>query len=370
MIEMKKLVQQLNNATRAYDLGRPYMSDKEWDELYFQLQAMEKETGIVYPNSPTHSIPFEEVSELEMINHNHPMLSLDKTKDIAQIASYMAGHEWVAMFKMDGLTISLTYEKGYLTRAETRGDGVKGENVLHNVKHIVSIPKYIEAAPDKVIIDGEIICTYPKFEHFKENFKNPRNFAAGSIRLLSSKDAAARNLNFIAWDLIEGSDDDSFVRRLEQLQKWEFTVVPYTTGTGMYEEAIDLLDFHPYRTIYPIDGIVFKFDSVSYGKSLGATAHHFRNAIAYKFYDEEHETELINIEWSMGRTGTLTPIAIFKPVDINGTEVSRASLCNISIMKQTLGEHPFEGQKIYVAKRNQIIPKIERAKDEHGEWIK
>ena len=179
--EMIKLIRELNRATIAYDEGNPFISDKEWDDMYFKLVDLEEETGEFLPNSPTHSIPFEIVSELKKVEHNHPMLSLDKTKDIKVIESFIKNHDWIAMAKMDGLTCSLRYLNGKLVSAETRGNGLIGEDITHNARVIPSIPKTIYAQ-EEVIIDGEVICTYKDFENFKESYKNPRNFASGSIR--------------------------------------------------------------------------------------------------------------------------------------------------------------------------------------------
>ena len=289
------------------------------------------------------------------------MLSLDKTKDPEEVKAFVKGHEWCAMFKMDGLTCSLTYENGELARAETRGNGIIGENILHNILVMSSIPKKIPTT-ETVIIDGEVICTYPNFEEFKNEYKHPRNFASGSIRLLDAKESAARNLTFVAWDLVRGCEDiDFFFWRLEKLDEWGFTTVPRVGDAETVDDAIDVLNKINSYQLYPIDGYVFKFESKKYGESLGRTKHHFKNAIAFKFYDDEYETRLADIEWSMGRTGQLTPVAIFNPIDIDGTTVERASLHNISIMRKTLGDYPEYGQALWVAKMNQIIPQITRA---------
>jgi DNA ligase (NAD+) len=370
MSRIKELIEILNKATKEYDEGHPSMSDKEWDDLYFELKELEKETGIIYPNSPTQSIHFEEVSALNKVKHNHPMLSLDKTKNSDDIASFVKGHAWLGMFKMDGLTVSLTYENGKLVRAETRGNGVEGEDVTHNAFVIKSIPKtiptkdigsHIYDIADKVVIDGEVICTFQDFEPFENEYKNPRNFASGSIRLLDSKECASRNLTFVAWDLIEGIDEDFFFWRLEKLDDWGFITVPRVGDAETVDDAIDILDRMEEHKYYPIDGYVFKFESKKFGESLGRTEHHFKNGIAFKFYDEEYETELIDIEWSMGRTGQITPVAIFKEININGSIVSRASLHNYSMLKEILGRYPDKDQKIWVIKSNEIIPQITRA---------
>jgi DNA ligase (NAD+) len=368
--KIKELIIILNHATKQYDKGHPTLTDKQWDDMYFELKKLEEETGIIYPDSPTQKVFFEEVSKLNKVEHNHPMLSLDKTKDPTAISSFVKGHDWFGMFKMDGLTVSLTYEKGELVRAETRGNGIEGEDVWHNICQVKNIPLHIPTKDfgshiyniaDRVIVDGEIICTYPDFEPFKEEYKNPRNFASGSIRLLNSKESAARNLTFVAWDLIEGIDEDFNFWRLEKLDDWGFTTVPRVGDAETVEDAIKILDEIDEHKIYPIDGYVFKFESKKYCESLGRTDHHFNSAIALKFYDEEYETELIDIDWTMGRTGILTPVAVFKPVDDGVSTIERASMHNLSVMRELLGGYPEQKQKIWVAKMNMIIPQVTRA---------
>ena len=368
--DIRELIDTLNDYTEAYNKGLPKISDKAWDDLYFKLKKMEEETGIIYRDSPTQSITYSIVSELTKVEHNHPMLSLDKTKDPKGISSFVSGQDWFAMFKMDGLTCSLTYENGKLVRAETRGNGIIGENILHNAIVMSSIPKYIPVK-ETVVIDGEVICTYKDFEKFKNEYSHPRNFAAGSIRLLDSKESASRALTFVAWDLVKGCEDIDFTFwRLEKLDDWGFITVPRVGDAETVEDAIAILNDmrdgkDAYKNSkyqdYPIDGYVFKFESKKYGESLGRTEHHFKNAIAFKFYDDEYETELLDIEWSMGKTGVLTPVAIFEPVEIDSTIVERASLHNLSILRETLGTYPEMRQKIWVAKMNQIIPQITRA---------
>ena len=359
--DIKELIWKLNRYTKKYDEGHPIISDKEWDELYFKLQKMEEETGIIYPDSPTQSISYTVVDNLKKVEHNHPMLSLAKTKDIEEIKSFVKGHDWCGMFKLDGLTCSLTYENGKLVSAETRGNGIIGEDILHNIMVMESVPKVI---PNKetTVIDGEVICKYADFEEFADEYKHPRNFASGSIRLLDAKESAARHLTFVAWDLIKGRDDlDFFFWRLEKLDEWGFETVPRVGDGETVEDTIKILDEINEAHIYPIDGYVFRFESQKYYKSLGNTDHHFRGAMAFKFYDDEYGTELKDIEWSMGRTGILTPVAIFKPIEIDGTIVERASLHNVSVMIETLGERPEGDQHIWVIKSNQIIPQIVRA---------
>ena len=365
--EMGILVRQLNEATKQYDLGHPTMSDEEWDNLYFQLQELENKTGIILSDSPTQKIYFEKVSELKKVEHNHLMLSLDKTKDVKDIEAFCSGHDWIVMAKMDGLTCSLHYIDGALVSAETRGNGVVGEDVTHNAKVIPSIPKTINDKAD-IIIDGEIICTYENFDHFKDTYKNPRNFASGSIRLLDSKECAKRNLAFVAWDVVKGGKYDYLSNNLSVLRTYGFDVVPMLIDK-------DKTDLTPYidnikeiskSFSYPIDGVVFKYDNIKEYNAAGRTDHHFKGGLAYKFYDETYETHLKNIEWTMGRTGVLTPVAVFDPIDIDGSIVGRASLHNVSIMKETLGDCAYVEEPLQVAKMNMIIPQIIEAGPKHS----
>ena len=377
-----ELVRILNYYTEKYDEGNPQISDKEWDDLYFKLVEMEKEAGYTLPDSPTQKITYATVTQLNKITHNHKMLSLDKTKNLDEINNFLGNKQfYLAMLKMDGLTCSLTYKNGKLVSAETRGNGEVGEDILHNAQVLLSIPKYINYHED-LVVDGEVISTFSNFEKFKDTYKNPRNFAAGSIRLLDSKLCAERGLRFIAWDVIKGLDyhishinpdtaqrseaklyitnksNLNLFNKLEDLKELGFLTVPFFRYQGEVKEAyIKQLIDTAQEMGYPIDGIVFKFDDIKFGKSLGETAHHFKNAMAYKFYDETYDTVLRNIEWSMGRTGVLTPIAIFDTVDCDGAEVSRASLHNISVMYDTL-HIPFKGQKIQIYKSNMIIPQV------------
>ena len=350
---IEKLVADLNYATLHYDNGHPIMTDKEWDDMYFQLVDLELSTGYILPQSPTQRINYKVVNQLTKVQHDHEMLSLEKTKDINVIKS-MFDKDFLMMAKMDGLTCSLRYENGILVKAETRGNGFVGEDILHNAKVIPSIPNYI-AYKDTLVIDGEIICDYKDFLLFQNDYKNPRNFAAGSIRLLDNKECAERRLQFVAWDVIAGFDgEDSLERKLLSIRRLGFTIVPFLTNSF----DIELLQETCKVKLYPIDGMVFKFNSCLYSKSLGKTAHHFKNAMAYKFYDETYPTVLKDIEWTMGRTGVLTPVAIFEPLDIEGSIVERASLHNITILEQTLGKTPYIGQKIEVFKAYMIIPQI------------
>ena len=355
--EQQQLKNKINEATKAYDEGHPTMTDEEWDNLYFDLIGLEKTTKVLDSDSPTQSIYFEKVSELEKIEHEHPMLSLPKTKDVTELDAFVGDHDYIMMPKLDGLTCSLTYLDGELVRAETRGDGYIGENILHNAKIINNIPNFIDYK-ERLVLDGEILCKYKDFEPFSKEYKNPRNFAAGSIRLLDSQECAKRNLSFIVWDVIEGIEEHDYLHnKLEKVSKLGFEIVKYTAWLDSLKEEIDFIKKS--GEIYPIDGAVVKFESKKLRQSLPATSHHLGGAIAYKFYNEEYPTKLLDIEWTMGRTGVLTPVAKFEPVEIDGTVVERASLHNLSIMKETLGTmYPSIGDIVYVYKSNEIIPQI------------
>ena len=360
---MEDLIKKLNVATLAYDKGSPIISDKKYDDMWFELKSLEEQTGIVLPDSPTQSISYEVVSELKKVEHNHPMLSLDKTKDIKVIESFLKGHDWIIMAKMDGLTCSLKYLDGKLVSAETRGNGIVGEDITHNANVIPSIPKIIPYK-EEVIIDGEIICTYKDFEKFENDYKNPRNFASGSIRLLDSKECSKRHLTFIAWDVVKGGRYEYLSNNLIPLKDYGFKIVPMfinnidETDSDYLSEYVDKIKKECQLLSYPIDGVVFKYDTIEEYNKAGCTDHHFKGGLAYKFYDETYSTRLRYIDWTMGRTGILTPVAVFDPVEIDGTEVSRASLHNVSIMKETLGDCAYVGEPLEVFKSNMIIPQI------------
>ena len=372
--KLLNLIDLANNLTRDYDLGHPTVSDESWDNLYFQIQELEEKLGIYYKHSPTQHIPYDVVNQLNKVEHGHKMLSLQKTKDLSEIEKFLDNSDSLIMLKMDGLTCSLTYIDGELVSAETRGNGIIGEDILHNALQIRSIPNYIPRISGKLVVDGEIICTTKNFEMFASEYKNPRNFAAGSIRLLDSKECAKRKLSFIAWDVIEGLDKyDLLSERLAHIENYGFTIVPYVFYPAWdaadndvpLEDMIDHLKIMAEKDGYPIDGAVAKFNSIPYGKSLGETSHHFKNAMAYKFYDETYTTRLLDIEWTMGRTGVLTPVAIFEPINIDGSTIERASLHNVSMVGETfgpLGPHKF--QEIEVFKANMIIPQIASASAE------
>ena len=362
--EMRDLIEKLNHYTKLYDEGKSPISDKEWDDMYFHLEKLEEETGISLGNSPTIHVDYQVVNQLKKVKHNHPMLSLDKTKSEDEVVEFLAGHDGIAMAKMDGLTCSLCYEDGLLISAETRGNGEIGEDILQNIVRVKGVPIEIPFK-DKLVVDGEVICTYEDFEDFSSTYKNPRNFASGSIRLLDSRASSQRRLTFVAWDCITGLDEyKNLSQKIIHLDSLGFIIVPFLVlpinNSDKINHAISLIKGMAKDFSYPIDGIVFKYNNCEYYQSLGATEHHFRGGLAFKFYDEEYETNLKDIEWSMGKTGILTPVAIYDDVDTDDSIINRASLHNLNIMNQLLGK-PYKGQKIWVCKQNEIIPQVVRS---------
>lgn len=359
---MQSLIKALNHYTKLYNEGHPAISDKEWDDMYFKLQKKEQETGIIYANSPTQKIFNVTLDKLNTVTHSHPMLSLNKTKEISDVEKWAGSNEIIAMPKMDGLTCSLRYENGLLVGAETRGDGLVGEDVLHNASAIQNVPLEIPFK-DTLVIDGEVICDKKTFqEEFANDYEHIRNFASGSIRLLNSEKSRARKLSFIVWDVITGFNNIATLsERLNHLSNLGFSTVNYTTSkdTPSIEDMIELIKATD--KIYPIDGVVFKYNDCNMYALCGTTTHHPRGAIAFKFYDDSYSTKLIDIDFSLSKTGILTPVAIFDPIEIDSTIIERANLHNISVMYNTLGKYPFKGQNISVYKANMIIPQISDA---------
>lgn len=374
---IRKLVELLNYyRNEYYNNSRSEISDFEYDQLFDELSKLESETGFIMAISPTQTVGYEVVSELDKVKHNHPMLSLDKTKSVDDVIKFLGNKNGVIMAKMDGLTCSLRYVDGNLISAETRGNGEIGEDILHCAKTITNIPLEINCL-DEVIIDGEVIITYDDFEKINstlpehQKYKHPRNLASGSIRQLDSSIAAQRNMKFIAWKLIKGTNNNSFFDRWLFMDSLGFDVVPlfflpsHYVETETIENDISAMKDISKNSRYPIDGCVFGYDDVAYSESLGATGHHLRSQLAFKFYDETYETRMIDIEWTMGRTGVLTPVAVFEPIDIDGSTVERASLHNLSIMEETIGI-PYYGQQVEVFKANMIIPQIASANKTDG----
>lgn len=368
--EMKELIQTLISASEAYyNSGNTIMSDKEYDELFDKLKNMEQETGIVMSNSPTQNVGAKVLTELNEVTHKYPMLSLDKCHSTEEIIKFAKGRDILAMIKLDGLTIRIKYENGNLISAETRGDGEAGSDVTEHVKQFLNVPLNIKHS-GTYMIDGEAVITDNDFKVVNANnkFANSRNLASGTLSVLDTSLVSKRKLRFIAWDIIEGEDSNSFVERLQGAENLGFDIVSYCfvadyyTPSELDDEKVmffinKIKDFAGNLSL-PMDGVVWKFNDVAYGKYLGATRHHFRNGIAYKFKDEAVESTLKDVEWTMGKTGVLTPTAVFEPVEIEGTMVERASLHNLSIMYGLWGRTWHSGLTVSVIKSNQIIPQI------------
>ena len=357
--EYIKNIEKLNYYTQKYDEGCPEISDEAWDDLYFDCKMFEQETGYIDPKSPTATIQYENTTrKLKKVTHNHPMLSLAKTKDVNILRTWLK-ESTLVMHKMDGLTCSLKYENGKLVSAETRGNGKIGEDITENAKRLPSIPKTI-SYKDTLIVDGEVICKYDDFEEFSDIFKNPRNFASGSIGLDDPDECEKRKLTFVAWDMITGEDDLNV--KLDTLKSLGFVVVEYEiTDIANLEDQQNRMKTLAATKKYPIDGLVYKIIDYKSYMAKGHNDHDYSGGLAFKFYDQQYETELIDIDWSVAKTGRITPIAVFKPVKIDGTKIQRASMHNLTIMKKLLGKNPHVGQKVWVIKANMIIPQIVRA---------
>lgn len=363
---IKDLVELLNKANKAYyQEANEIMTNFEYDKLYDELVGLEKETGMVLSNSPTVNVGYQVVSQLPKEQHNSPMLSLDKTKEVGALADFAGDRKCLLSWKMDGLTVVLTYENGELVKAVTRGNGLVGEVITNNAKTFKNIPISIPYK-GRLTLRGEAIIKYSDFEQINREiedadskYKNPRNLCSGSVRQLNSQVTAERNVNFVAFALIN-ADDVDFDNSIEQQYKWMesqgFQVVEYRVVTrNSMEDAVKYFAGKIQTYDYPSDGLVLMFDDIEYGLSLGTTAKFPRNGIAFKWEDEQAETTLKYIEWSPSRTGLINPVAVFEPVELEGTTVSRASVHNISIMEQLeLGS----GDRIKVYKANMIIPQI------------
>lgn len=361
---MKELITQLNKASSVYYQGRDeIMSNFEYDKLYDELQALEKETGTVLAGSPTRNVGYEVLSSLPKETHSQPMLSLDKTKDINTLVSWIGSKEGLLSWKMDGLTVVLTYNGGQLEKAVTRGNGTVGEVITNNAKVFKNIPLGIPFKGN-LVLRGEAVISYPEFERInqlldeEERYKNPRNLCSGSVRQLNNKITAERNVEFHAFSLVsaENTDFKFQAEKMEFLQNQGFDVVEYKkVNAENLPETVQWFENKITSNNLPSDGLVLIFDDIGYGNSLGSTAKFPRNAIAFKWSDEVAETTLTGIEWSASRTGLINPIAIFEPVELEGTTVSRASVHNLSIVEQLeLGT----GDTIQVYKANMIIPQI------------
>lgn len=356
-------VNELNKASEAYyNTGQPIMSDAEFDNKLEKLRQWEEETGIVLSNSPTHNVGATVLDNIKEVTHKTPMLSLEKCHSTEEIVKFANNHNLVVSVKLDGLTVRLTYKDGDLILAESRGNGTVGSDVTEHVKQFTNVPLHINKE-GTYIIDGEALIKVDDFAEINKNeeYKNSRNLAAGTLSSLDTSVVKDRKLSWYAWEVVEGDSDNSFYKRLLNAQNLGFDVVPcYDIAINEFNQLqihIDNFINIAETENLPQDGVVFKFDDITYGKSLGNTSHHFRNGIAYKIFNDSVETTLRDIKWSCGKTGVLTPVAIFDTVDIEGSEVSRASLHNVSVMNEILGRS-WKGQKIGVYKANMIIPAI------------
>lgn len=356
-------VKELNRASEAYyNTGQPIMSDYEFDKKIEELKQWEEETGIVLSNSPTHNVGATVLDNIKEVTHKTPMLSLEKCHSVEEIIKFANNHNLVASIKLDGLTVRLTYKDGDLVLAESRGNGIVGSDVTEHVKQFTNVPLHINKE-GTYAIDGEALIKSDDFAEVNKNgeYKNSRNLAAGTLSSLDTSVVKERRLSWYTWEVVEGDSDNSFYKRLLNAQNLGFDVVPcYDITINEFNQLqihIDNFINIAEKENLPQDGVVFKFDDVVYGKSLGNTSHHFRNGIAYKIFNDSVETTLRDIEWSSGKTGILTPVAIFDTIDIEGSEVSRASLHNISVMEEIM-DSPWVGQKIGVYKANLIIPAI------------
>lgn len=363
-------VRELNKASKAYyNTGQPIMSDAEFDQKLEELKQWEKETGIILSNSPTHNVGATVLDNIKEVTHKTPMLSLEKCHSVEEIMKFANNHNLVASVKLDGLTVRLTYKDGDLLLAESRGNGTVGSDITEHVKQFSNVPLHINKE-GTYIIDGEALIKLDDFAEINKNgeYKNSRNLAAGTLSSLDTSVVKDRKLSWYAWEVVEGDNNNSFYLRLLNAHILGFDVVPCcdVTVDNFSELQICIDNFINIAKEYnlPQDGVVFKFDDVEYGKSLGNTSHHFRNGIAYKIFNDSVETELVDIEWTMGKTGVLTPTAVFKPIEIDGSIVERASLHNISVMKEIM-DNPWVGQHIGVFKANLIIPQIRWAEQDN-----
>lgn len=363
-------VRELNKASKAYyNTGQPIMSDAEFDQKLEELKQWEKETGIILSNSPTHNVGATVLDNIKEVTHKTPMLSLEKCHSVEEIMKFANNHNLVASVKLDGLTVRLTYKDGDLLLAESRGNGTVGSDITEHVKQFSNVPLHINKE-GTYVIDGEALIKLDNFTEINKNgeYKNSRNLAAGTLSSLDTSVVKDRKLSWYAWEVVEGDNNNSFYLRLLNAQILGFDVVPCcdVSVDNFSELQICIDNFINIAKEYnlPQDGVVFKFDDVEYGKSLGNTSHHFRNGIAYKIFNDSVETELVDIEWTMGKTGVLTPTAVFKPIEIDGSIVERASLHNISVMKEIM-DNPWVGQHIGVFKANLIIPQIRWAEQDN-----
>lgn len=372
---MKELINTLNNASNAYYNQSPIMSDYEWDKLYDELATLEYATEIVLADSPTHNVGYSVADELKEVAHNHPMLSLDKTKSVEELIEFVGNKNCFLSVKADGLTTSLHYINGKLIGAETRGDGVRGIECLQNVLTMKNVPREIPYK-DELIIDGETIIGWDTFREINDKlsedkkYKHPRNLVSGSLQLLDSKEAASRNMRFVAWRVLKGFEHKTPSEDLFKAKDIGFEIIPILKSPRINQKeelAIllnhlrELADSHN----IPYDGAVMAIDDYKIAESMGRTDKFFRHSMAYKYEDELFETVLTDIEWNTSKTGLINPVAIFEPVDLNGAITTRATLHNITYIKDMmLGI----GDRIRVYRSNMVIPKVHDSIDKSGDF--
>lgn len=372
---MKELINTLNNASNAYYNQSPIMSDYEWDKLYDELATLEYTTEIVLADSPTHNVGYSVADELKEVTHNHPMLSLDKTKSVDELINFIGDNDCFISVKCDGLTTSLRYLDGKLVSAETRGDGEKGQDVLQNVLTMNNIPKEIPYK-DELIIDGETIIGWDTFRKINDDlpvdkkYSHPRNLVSGSLQLLDSKEAASRNMRFVGWRVIKGFDHKNPSYDLFLAEENGFEIVPFVKFSKGHTKN-DLISFlDDVRVLaeeanIPYDGAVAAVDNYKVADSMGRTDKFFRHSMAYKYEDELFETKLTNIEWNTSKTGLINPVAVFEPIDLNGAVTTRATLHNITYIKDMmLGI----GDRIRVYRSNMVIPKVHDSIDKSSNF--
>ncbi len=372
---MKQLIKELNNASYAYYNQVPIMSDYEWDKMYDELETLEYVTGIVLANSPTHNVGYSVADELKEVKHNHPMLSLDKRKSVDELVEFIGDKDCFLSVKADGLTTSLHYIDGKLIGAETRGDGVRGIECLQNVLTMKNVPKEIPYK-DELIIDGETIIRWDTFREINDKlpedkkYKHPRNLVSGSLQLLNSKEAAIRNMRFVAWRVIKGFEHKIPSKDLFKAKDIGFEIIPILKSPRINQKKELVILLNQIRESanshnIPYDGAVMAVDDYKIADSMGRTDKFFRHSMAYKYEDELFETVLTDIEWNTSKTGLINPVAIFEPVDLNGAITTRATLHNITYIKDMmLGV----GDRIRVYRSNMVIPKVHDSIDKSGNF--
>lgn len=361
---MFSMISILNDASYAYyNTGNPIMSDKEFDMRLEDLKELEKETGVIFSNSPTQDVVgWPILDELPKAVHNHKMLSLNKCHSIQEIVEFSNNKELVASVKLDGMTASLLYENGIFVKGESRGNGYVGVDITEHIKQFMNIPLKINKK-NRYIVDGECIISDDDFAKINQNgeYKNSRNLIAGTLNSLDTTVVSQRRAKFIVWDVIEGGSSDKLTDNLNDAESLGFSVVPFWYPVNLeskkLQSTLDYVFEYASDEGLPCDGVVFKFNDIEYGKSLGKTEHHFKSGVAYKKEDDVYKTKLIDIEWNCSKSGQLTPVAIFEPVNIDGSTITKSTVHNVSILEEL---NLCIGDTIEIFKANQVIPAIKR----------